>query len=77
MTNDNKNRIECGLEVIALVIWAFVTIATCAAVWNYCKEAFPCVVAALLFIINGYAIYRKAKSVAEVFKSFINKGERK
>lgn len=73
MTNDNKNRIECGLEILALAVWAFATIVTCAAVWNYCTELFPCIVSGILLVTNGFAIYRKMRAVRKTFRSFINK----
>ena len=63
MTNDNKYRIGLGLKVIALLLWAFLTIATCAGVWNFCKETTVIIASVALLIVNGYAILRKALAI--------------
>ena len=63
MTNDNKYRIGLGLKVIALLLWAFLTIATCAGVWNYNPETTIVVASVALLIVNGYAIVRKILAI--------------
>ena len=63
MTPENKDRISRGLQVVALVAYAILTIATCAGVWNFCKETTVIILSVVLFAVNGYAIYRKAKAI--------------
>ena len=75
MEQDNKNRIEWGLEVLALILWLVATIWVCASAWNYCPETTTKVVAAVLLAANAYAFYRKAKALRKTFSSFINKSE--
>ena len=65
MNEDNKNRMKWGLDVLAIFVAAIVVIAVCAAVWNYCPEPFVKVLAGVLFIADGYLIYRFAKKLRE------------
>ena len=56
------------LLVSALVIYGILTVATCAAVWNVETKHVLDVVAGLLFLANGYVIYRAAKSIEKTIK---------
>lgn len=49
------------IEVAALVLYVFATIITCAAVWNSSPGAFISIVAAALFVANGFIIYRELR----------------
>lgn len=53
MNDQNKNNIREGLAKIALAIYALLTIATCAGVWNFCEEPAVKVMAGLLFACNA------------------------
>lgn len=46
------------LRVAGIAIYALLTIATCAAVWGANVETAVKVFAGLLFIANGFVIYR-------------------
>lgn len=63
MNEDNKKRMKWGLDVLACIIAALVVIAVCAGVWNYCPEPFIKVLAVVLFLADGYLIYRFAKLI--------------
>lgn len=58
MNDQNKNNIKEGLVKIAIVLYALITIITCAGVWNFCEEGFVCLMAGVLFACNGLAIVR-------------------
>lgn len=60
-----NNNIIVWAKRVALVLYAILTIATCAGVWNYCPEATIKVFAGLLFAANGFAIYRLWKKSGE------------
>lgn len=63
MNEENKNRVKWGLNVLAIVVAALVTIAVCAGVWNYCPEPLIKVLAGVLFVAVGYLIYRFARAL--------------
>lgn len=63
MNEDNKNRMKWGLDVLAIAIAIITVIAVCAGVWNYCPEPFVKVLAGVLFLADGYLIYRFAKRI--------------
>ena len=65
MDNENKKRMVLGLDVLAIVVAALAVIAVCAGVWNYCPEPFVKVLAGVLFLADGYLIYRFAKKIHE------------
>lgn len=77
MEQDNKNRVVWGLEVAALVLYVLITIATCAGVWNFCPEKFVKVLAGILFLVNGYAAFQKARKLRKNYSSFIKTEEQK
>ena len=60
---NDKNKTMWWLRLIALIVWIFATIITCAGVWNYCPEGFVKGVAVVLLLGNGYAIYRLAREL--------------
>lgn len=57
------------LNVAALILYGIATIATCAGVWNN-PDANPAlyVIAGILFLANGYVIYRRAKEMEKQIK---------
>lgn len=73
MTEDNKNRIAMGITVILMAVWALLTIATCAGVWNHCPEKAVKVFAFLLMAFNGVAIWRIIASASKKYNSLNNK----
>lgn len=56
MNDQNKNNVSTGLKKLALVIWALLTAATCAGVWNFCPEKAVKFGALLLFACNAVSI---------------------
>lgn len=58
MNDQNKSIIKEGLAKLALVIYALLTIATCAGVWNYCPETTVNILSTALLACNGLAIVR-------------------
>ena len=63
MTDDNRTRLIKAAKIVALVLWAGMTIITCSGVWNFCTEPFVNWVAGGLLATNGFAIYKKFKNV--------------
>lgn len=57
------------LNVAALILYGIATIATCSAVWNN-PDAKPVfyVIAGILFLANGYVIYRRARAMEKEIK---------
>lgn len=58
MDNDNKNRLIEGAKKLALIVYALLTIITCAGVWNYCPETTVNILSTALLACNGLAIVR-------------------
>lgn len=56
-------NIKSALRVLALVLYAFATIITCAAVWNAGIGTFPALAAAAVFAVNGYIVYLKCRKL--------------
>lgn len=50
-------------KMVALIIYAMLTIITCAGVWNSEPEGFVKGCAVLLLIANGISIYSHAKKL--------------
>lgn len=65
MNKENKNRMLWGAEVFALVIYVLLTIATCAGVWNFCKEPLVNLAAGILMAANGFIAYLTYKRIRE------------
>lgn len=65
----NKERMKLGLRVLLLFIWALLTIATCAAVWNLVKDVTLIIASVLLFGFNAIAIHKAAKMLSKVDKT--------
>lgn len=63
MNEDNKNRMLWGAKVFALVIYVILTIATCAGVWNFCKEPLVNWAAGILMAANGFIAYLAFRQV--------------
>lgn len=62
MEQDNKNRIAKGEKILALSLFALITIATCVGVWNFCKEPLVKWCAGIFMAVNAVAIYVIAKN---------------
>ena len=62
MTPENKNRIVKGAKILALTLFAIITIATCVGVWNFCPAPFVKWCAGILMAVNAVAIYVIAKN---------------
>ena len=62
MTPENKNRIEKGVTIFLLAVFALITIVTCVGVWNFCPEPFVKWCAGILMAANGLAIYAIANN---------------
>lgn len=70
---DNKSRTLLFIKALALFIWGLAIIATCAGLWNAAVktkevEGFYIFASILAFIINGIAIYVRARSISNEFK---------
>lgn len=65
MEQENKSRLEKGLKVLAVFVYALITIITCAAVWNAGVGAFLSITALVLLVLNGYVIYNEVKKIKE------------
>ena len=66
MDSYNKNRIITGLKVLAIVVWALLTIAVCCGVWTYCPEPAITWLAGALIFANGIAIYFTSKHLSDL-----------
>ena len=56
------------LLTTALFLYGFITVVTCAAVWNSKPTAVAAFVAGLLLAANGYSIYRKAMAMKKTIE---------
>ena len=70
---DNKSRTLLFIKALALFIWGLAIIATCAGLWNAAVktkevEGFYIFASILAFIINGIAIYARARSISNEYK---------
>lgn len=59
--NFGTNNFKWGWKVLALFIYAILTIATCAGVWNSHPGAWLAVAAALLFASNATLIFLQGR----------------
>lgn len=57
------NDFKQFLRVVGIALYALLTIATCAGVWNFCPETFIKVLAGALFCANAFIIYRFVKKL--------------
>lgn len=62
MTPENKYRVERGLKVFGLFIWAILTIATCCVIWNAKAGAPASVLSGVLLLANALVIFLIARS---------------
>lgn len=65
MDEKNKQRWGFDLKNIALLAWGTLTIITCVAVLNSGPDTFTTIASILLFLANGYAIYKRAKALSK------------
>lgn len=61
--NENKNDIVKWVKVIALALYCLLTIATCAGVWNFCKEPLVNWAAGILMAANGVVAFTLIKKL--------------
>lgn len=63
--NFGTNNFKWGIKVFLIILWAMLTIVTCAGVWNYVADAFVrwCSVALMAFncVALGVSIYKSIK----------------
>ena len=59
---ENSVNIVKWVKVIVLALYCLLTIATCAGVWNFCKEPIVKWCAGILMAVNAVAIYVIAKN---------------
>lgn len=64
MKGFGTNNFKWGIKVFLIIVWAMLTIATCAGVWNSGAEPFAGWAALLLLIFNAAAITYAARAVA-------------
>lgn len=60
---DNNSRIKKGIKIIALVVYAVLTIITTMGVMNYCPETAVKWFSAALLACNAGVIYYIAKTI--------------
>ena len=65
MNEDLKRTLILFAKVLSLVLYAMITIATCAAAWNGRPGTTISIAAGILLAVNGYVIYRKVKKLKE------------
>lgn len=70
---DNKSRTLLFIKALALFLWGLAIIATCAGLWNAAVktkqvEGFYIFASIVAFIINGIAIYVRARSISNEYK---------
>mgnify|MGYP007038226636 CR=1 FL=1 len=58
MKEQNNSNIAEGAKKLALAAYGLLTIATCAGVWNFCKEPSVIVGSIILLACNGFVIYK-------------------
>ena len=59
MNEQNKHNMKSGLEILLIFIWAVLTAATCAIIWNFVPTILNSLVAVGLFSFNAVAIIRQ------------------
>lgn len=59
----STNNKKWGFKVLAIFIYAIVTVVTCVAVWNSCPEATPKVLSCVLLVCNFAAIVSIVKKM--------------
>lgn len=55
---DNKLEAKKFISAVALVIYALITIAVCAGVWNFCPQGAVKAGAGILLAANGIVVYK-------------------
>jgi hypothetical protein len=61
MNEQNKHNMSRGLELLLIFIWAILTAATCAMIWNFIPTILNSLVALGLFSFNAVAIIRQIR----------------
>lgn len=62
MKENNKGIVK-WVKVIILALYCLLTIATCAGVWNFCKEPLVNWAAGILMAANGFIAYLAFRQV--------------
>ena len=65
MNEFNKGNMKWGLKVLLIFVWAILSIATCAMVWNFVPSVLGKVAALALFGFNGVAVVQKGKALSK------------
>ena len=63
MNDFNKGNMKWGLKVLLLFIWAILTIAVCAGVWNFVSNTLLCIAAGALLASNAFVIWRIGRKI--------------
>ena len=65
MNEFNKGNMKWGLKVLLIFVWAILSIATCAMVWNFVPSVLGKVAALGLFGFNGVAVVQKGRALSK------------
>ena len=65
MNEFNKGNMKWGLKVLLIFVWAILSVATCAMVWNFVPSVFGCIAAIGLLAFNSIAIVKEGKSLSK------------
>ena len=65
MEENNKKGLKKGLNILIMIIWAILTIATCCIVWNSVPGLGFAITAGALFAFNSAAIIEKIRRLKE------------
>ena len=65
MNELSKHNMKRGLGMLLIVIWAMLTVATCAMVWNFIPTILNSLVALGLFAFNAAAIVQKFRAFSK------------
>ena len=63
-----SKRMKQALEYFLIFIWAMLTIAVCAGVWNFVPEVTIIIAAVLLFGFNIVAMRKAVKVISKLDK---------
>ena len=65
MNEFNKGNMKWGLKVLLIFVWAILSIATCAMVWNFVPSVLGKVAALALFWFNGVDVVQKGRALSK------------
>ena len=65
MNEFNKGNMKWGLKVLLIFVWAILSVATCAMVWNFIPNVLGKVAALALLGFNGVAVVQKSRALSK------------